>query len=131
MNRFLIPYAATLAMVVALNMLWWGVMAKPLYLQGIGHLMAEHPNVLAAAIFYAVFALGLLVFVVLPEAGHAGLVKAASMGALFGCFAYATYDLVNLATLKNWPISLAVLDMAWGTLVGAIAAATGAWMLPR
>jgi uncharacterized membrane protein len=110
---------------VALDLLWLGVIAKPIYQQGIGHLMAERPNVPVAVLFYAVFALGLVVFAVAPNASEPQWRKTILAGALFGFFAYATYDLTNLATLKNWPIGMSLLDMAWGSFVSAASAAAG------
>ncbi len=124
-------YAATATVMVALDLLWLGVIAKTLYRQGIGHLMAERPHLLVAVLFYALFALGLVVFAIVPNAATPGWVKAALSGALFGFFAYATYDLTNLATLKNWPIGLSLIDISWGTLVSGVSAAAGKAALDR
>jgi uncharacterized membrane protein len=124
-------YAATVLVILALDALWLGVVAKPLYQQGIGHLMAERPNIAVAALFYAVFALGVVVFAVLPQPPSAGWLRAGLTGAMFGFFAYATYDLTNLATLKQWPIGLSMLDIAWGSLVGGLSAAAGKAALDR
>ena len=128
MIKYLVPYAATATLMVALDLVWLGVVAKPLYQQGIGHLMAEQPKMAVAALFYAIFALGLLVFAVLPSGTW---IQSAASGALFGFFAYATYDLTNLATLRNWPLTLALLDMAWGTLVSGVSAVAGKFALDR
>ena len=115
---------------VALDMLWLGVIAKSFYMQGIGHLMAERPNVAVAVGFYVLYALGIVVFAVAPgEAG--GWSRTLALGAMFGFFAYATYDLTNLATLKNWPISVTLVDMAWGSLVSAASAAAGKLALDK
>ncbi len=123
MNRkHLLAYAATAALMLALDALWLGLVATPLYQQGIGHLMAASPRLGVAALFYAVYPVGLLVFAVLPAADRR---HAVLKGALFGFFAYATYDLTNLATLKQWPVWLAGLDMAWGALVSAVSAVAG------
>lgn len=116
-------YLASLLVVVAGDLLWLGLIATPLYQQGIGHLMAERPGVPAALAFYLLYALGLQRFVVLPRAGQGGT---AMLGALFGLVAYGTYDLTNLATLRGWPWTLAVVDMAWGCLLSALASAAGA-----
>ncbi len=129
MKRHLASYAGTMIVMVGLDLLWLGVIAKPLYQQGIGHLMADKPNVLAAVLFYALFGLGLVVFSVLPSGPAPGWGKTVTMAALFGFFAYATYDLTNLATLKQWPIGLSLLDITWGTFVSAAAAAGGKAMM--
>jgi len=125
MKRSLAAYLGTMIVMVGLDMLWLGVIAKPIYQQGIGHLMADKPNVPVAVLFYALFGLGLVVFAVLPAGPAPGWGKTLGMAALFGFFAYATYDLTNLATLKQWPIGLSVIDMAWGTCISAAAAAGG------
>ncbi len=125
MTRYLAAYLATAAVMLALDLLWLGVVAKAMYQQGIGHMMAEQPRLAVAALFYAVFAAGLVVFAVVPPPGQPGYGRVALLGALFGFFAYATYDLTNLATLKDWPVRLALVDMAWGTAVSAVSAVAG------
>ncbi len=125
MNKYLAAYAGTAVTMVALDMLWLGVIAKPLYRDGIGHLMAEQANVPVAVLFYALYTLGLVIFAVAPSAAGPSWGKTLATAALFGFFAYATYDLTNLATLKQWPLSLSLVDLAWGTTVSALAAAAG------
>lgn len=122
MNKYLPAYAAATLVMVALDALWLGFIAKPYYQQGIGHLMAGRPNLWAAAAFYAVFSLGLMVFAVVPHLGETGWLSTALSAALFGFFAYATYDLSNLATLKAWPLGLSLMDMAWGCAASALSA---------
>lgn len=131
MKTLLAAYGAALAVVVALDLLWLGVIARSFYQQGIGHLMAERPNFAVAGLFYALFVLGVTIFAVAPPIGAGGWQRAALVGALFGFFAYATYDLTNLATLKDWPLGVALVDMAWGTFVGAAAAAVGRAVFDR
>lgn len=131
MTKILATYAAILVVMLVIDLVWLGWIARPLYTQGIGHLMAERPNFVAAAIFYAVYAAGLLVFAVLPQADTPGWSRAAGMAALFGFFCYATYDLTNLATLKAWPVGLSLLDMAWGSAVSAASGAAGKLALDR
>jgi uncharacterized membrane protein len=125
MNKYVAAYAGTAIAMVALDMLWLGVIAKPLYQQGIGHLMAERPNVGVAVLFYLLYAAGVVIFAVSPQHNGSSWAVTLAMGALFGFFAYATYDLTNLATLREWPLSLSLIDIAWGTLVSASSAAGG------
>jgi hypothetical protein len=125
MKRQLSAYAGTMIVMVLLDMLWLGVIAKPIYQQGIGHLMADKPNVPVAVLFYALFGLGLVVFAVSPAGPAPSWGKTLGMAALFGFFAYATYDLTNLATLKQWPVGLSLIDIAWGTCISAASAAGG------
>lgn len=134
MKRQLAAYAGTMVVMVGLDLLWLGIIAKPIYLQGIGHLMAEKPNLVAAIAFYLLFGLGIVVFAVLPQGPPPGWGQTIIMAALFGFFAYATYDLTNLATLKQWPIGLSLLDICWGAFVSAAAAIGGKalmdWIAP-
>ncbi len=129
MVKYLAAYATTAAVMLALDVAWIGFIAKPMYQNGIGHLMAEQPKLWVAACFYVVYAAGLMLFTIAPYATTASLGKVAVMAALFGFFAYATYDLTNWATLKNWPASLALADMAWGSLASAVSAFAGAYVL--
>jgi uncharacterized membrane protein len=125
MNKFVAAYLAAALLMFALDLLWLGVFAKTMYQQAIGHLMAEQLNVPAALTFYAVYAMGLLVFALVPQAEDPAWGRTILMGALFGFFAYATYDLSNLATLKAWPTRLTLIDMVWGTVLSAMAAGAG------
>ena len=131
MTKYLLAYAATVVVIVAIDLIWLGVIAKPMYARGIGHLMADRPNVIAAILFYLIFSIGLMMFAVVPNQAGIGWQQTLIAAAMFGFIAYATYDLTNLATLKNWPIGLSIIDMAWGTLVSAIAAAAGRLVLTK
>jgi uncharacterized membrane protein len=131
MLKYLVTGLATASVMLALDLLWLGLIAKPFYQKGIGHLMAERPNVPAAVAFYAVFALGLTVFAIVPHSPAGDWSKTLGSAALFGLVAYATYDLTNLATLKQWPLGLSLIDMAWGSLISTVAAAAGKAVLDR
>ena len=122
--KLLLPWLAIVLTMMALDVLWIGVVARPLYKRGIGHLTADQPNFVAAVAFYLLFAAGVMAFVVLPrEAGEWHM--AAAWGALFGFMAYMTYDLTNLATLRGWPLGLSLVDMAWGSFATGLAATAG------
>ena len=124
MMKLLGIYIAVFFAMFVLDMIWLRVIATAWYAQGMGHLMASSPNLVAAALFYLLFPLALVIFAVVPADGGT-LLKAAGMGAMFGFFAYATYDLTNLATLKAWPLGVSALDMAWGSVVSGLSAAAG------
>ncbi len=124
MMKYAGVYLAIFLTMFVIDMIWLGVIAKSTYADAMGPLLSPSPNLWAAAAFYVMFPVGLLIFAVLP--GNAsGVLKVAGMGALFGFFAYATYDLTNLAVVKNWPVGLTFLDMAWGILVSGVSASTG------
>jgi len=125
MNKYLAGYAAAAVVIVALDMLWLGVIAKSMYQDAIGHLMADKPGVWAALAFYLVYPVGLVAFVLAPNAAEPLWGRTLLMAALFGFVAYATYDLSNLATLKNWPVKLTLIDLCWGTVLSAVAAGAG------
>ena len=125
MHKYLTAYGATALIMVVLDALWIGLVAKTLYQQGIGHLMAENPRLIVAALFYAVFVVGLVIFVVAPGGQTSSWQRTVLRGALFGFFTYATYDLTNLSTLKDWPIGMSLIDIAWGATVSAASGAAG------
>jgi uncharacterized membrane protein len=139
MLNYLAAYGATAVVMLALDIAWLGFIAKSFYRDAIGHLMADPPNLVAAVVFYLLYPAGVMLFAVVPAA-WSGLLAASTdipwlravlAGALFGFFAYATYDLTNLATLRGWPWRLALVDIAWGTALTAAAAAAGHWALGR
>ena len=115
MAYYLKLYLITLAAFLSIDMIWLGLVARTLYRNYLGFLMAPKVNWLAAIIFYLLFVLGLLIFVVLPGLKENALGATLLRAALFGLITYATYDLTNLATLKDWPVFITVVDMAWGT----------------
>ncbi|MET0383882.1 MAG: DUF2177 family protein [Burkholderiaceae bacterium] len=121
LKKTLLPWLAVVVAMMALDAIWLGVVATPLYLRGIGHLMADRPNFVAAALFYLLYAIGVTVFVVRPRA-PGDRRGAALYGALFGLAAFVAYDLTNLATLRGWPVGLSVVDIAWGCVNTGVAA---------
>jgi uncharacterized membrane protein len=127
MTRHLLAYAATFITFALVDSLWLGVIARGWYRDAMGHLMAASPNWWAAGAFYLLYPAGLLIFAVLPSGGD--WPKALALGALFGVFAYGTYNLTNLAVLRDWPLALTALDMAWGAALSAAGAAAGALAL--
>ena len=110
-------YFATLIVFFAIDMIWLGLVARGFYQQHLGFLMAPSPNWFAAIAFYLLFIVGILAFVVVPGLKEDSLQTTLLRAALFGLITYATYDLTNLATLKDWPILVTVVDMIWGTFL--------------
>jgi uncharacterized membrane protein len=117
--KFVAAYAVALIVFLALDALWLGVVAKSFYMSRIGELILDQPRWGVAVIFYAVYVVGLVYFAIAPgmAAGSAGV--AALNGALFGFFAYLTYNATNLSTLKGYDPVVAIVDTSWGTLLGA------------
>ena len=123
MLKYLPAYICTIIFMFVIDLIWLSQIAQPLYQTGIGHLMAVEPKLGFAAIFYLVFIFGLLWFALRPNAQTKGLKNTFIAGAMFGFFVYASYDLTNLALLKDWPLKLSIIDITWGTLLSGSCAA--------
>jgi uncharacterized membrane protein len=128
--RYVIFYAGTLIVCVALDFVWLSVMKDRLYAPVIGDMLARDPNFPAAIAFYLVYAAGVTIFVGAPTLTSARWPKAMLLGALFGLFCYMTYDLTNQATLRSWSLLLTLTDIAWGMFLTA-ASATIAYFVTR
>lgn len=116
-------YGAMVVTFFAIDMLWLGVIARPIYQRYLGGMLGD-VNWVAAILFYLVFIVGIAIFAVAPAVTAGSWVSALLYGALFGFFTYATYDMTNLATLKDWPVTIVIIDIAWGTvLTGTVALA--------
>jgi uncharacterized membrane protein len=113
-------YFITLAVFLIIDVFWIGLFAKKLYQEQIGFLLKEKFNMPVALLFYLLFVVGLLFFVINPALAKSSWQFALFAGAFFGLITYATYDLTNLATIKDWPVFITVVDMIWGTAVGAV-----------
>jgi uncharacterized membrane protein len=113
-------------------MLWLGLISRAFYKKHLGFLMTPDVNWYAALIFYFLFILGILVFVVLPGLKENALPMMLVRAALFGLVTYATYDLTNLATVRDWPLIITVVDLIWGmtltTIVSLAGFFIGRWM---
>jgi uncharacterized membrane protein len=117
---FIKLYAIALPVFFAIDMVWLGLVAKDFYKSQIGFLMKPDINWTAAIIFYLLFIVGLVLFVIAPSIEKMSWTYALLFGALFGLITYATYDLTNLATLKDWPLLVTIVDLAWGATLGAL-----------
>lgn len=118
-------YALTIPVFFAIDMVWLGLIAKPFYAKHLGHLMAAKVRWTPALLFYLLYIAGILFFAVLPALDKGSLGRAVLSGALLGLLAYATYDLTNLATLRDWPLLVTIIDLLWGmVLTGGVAAAS-------
>ena len=116
----LLIYIVTLLIFLILDFIWIGAVAKKFYQKHLGYLMRKNPNWLAAVVFYLIYIFGVIAFVLLPALSLGDPMHALLYGGLFGLVAYATYDLTNLSTVKEWPVGLTVVDIVWGSLVTAM-----------
>lgn len=129
--KSLLAYFTVAGILLVLDLIWIGFLARGFYREGLGSLMADNVNITAAFGFYLIYSIGLFVFVVQPALTTGDWKSAAMMGALFGLVAYATYDLTNLAVLKDFPLNVAVVDMAWGASVSAVVASATVYLMSR
>jgi uncharacterized membrane protein len=120
MNRNIKVYLLTFAVFLVIDMIWLSVIASSLYSRYLGYIMSPTPNLFAAFVFYALFIVGLLVFVILPALKEKSMQTTLGRAALFGLVTYATYDLTNLATLKDWPLTITIIDLIWGTVLSTL-----------
>ena len=119
MLKYFLLYLAFLVALVSIDLVWLLGIAKNVYRDEMGSLMATEPKLLAGLAFYVLYALGACIFVVIPALSKQSLSYALMYGALFGFFCYMTYDLTNLAVIRDFPTRLAFIDIAWGSLVTA------------
>ena len=124
-------YAITLPIFFAIDMVWLGLVATKFYRNQIGFLMRDTPNWTAAILFYLLFMVGLIIFVIEPAVTKREWMHALMYGALFGFMTYATYDLTNLATVKNWPMLVTVVDLIWGTVLAASVSVSVYWVATK
>ncbi len=125
MKKYVAAYVASTLAMIALDSIWLTLVAHDYYQTAIGHLMAPKPDMGAAAAFYVLYILGTLIFAVAPALKIGKWTTAASLGGLFGFFNYMTYDLTNLATLRDWPVTMVFIDILWGIFITACAATAG------
>jgi uncharacterized membrane protein len=118
-------YVVTAIFFFAIDILWLGVIAKNFYNRHLGRFFRERVNWTAASIFYSLYILGIIIFAILPGISDASLARTVILGVLYGLFTYATYDLTNLATLKDWPVKIVVVDILWGMVLCGLVSAGG------
>jgi uncharacterized membrane protein len=121
--KYLAPYAVTLALFVAIDLVWLMWLARPTYVAEMGSLLRKEPHLAAAIAFYLLYATGLVIFAVSPGLKADSAMHAMVMGACLGLVAYGTYDLTNLAVLNGYSARIALIDMAWGAALSAATAA--------
>jgi len=125
-------YALTVPVFFAVDMIWLGFVAKTFYRNNLGFILSPEVNWPAAVSFYLIYIVGILVFAVVPALEKESLGKALLWGGLYGFFTYATYDLTNMATIKNWPLKVVMVDILWGVFlcstVASISFLIGKWL---
>ena len=128
--KYLLLYLLTSLLFFAIDMLWLGWLARDFYREKLGFVLSEEVNWTAAIVFYLLYIGGILYFAVMPGMSAGNWQTALLKGALFGFFCYATYDLTNMATIKDWPLQVVLIDILWGiVLTGSVA--LGSWFIGK
>jgi uncharacterized membrane protein len=126
LKQMILLYIITFTVFFVIDIIWLSAVAKGFYRYHLGSLMSPKVNWISAMFFYVLFIVGLLVFVIRPALMGGVPLNALFYGALLGLISYATYDLTNLATLKDWPLVVTVVDLIWGTVLGGVVSYTSA-----
>ena len=134
MHPFVAAYVGSAITMLALDLVWLTTMVPRLYRPALGDMLADPPNLPVAAVFYLLYVVGIVVFAVMPAVASGSWMHALGAGALLGLVAYGTYDFTNLSTLREWPLTLSLIDVVWGTVLTAVSASAGygltRWLTP-
>jgi uncharacterized membrane protein len=128
MLKYFVIYFSFLITLIVVDMIWLLGIAKNLYQQEMGDLMASEPNLAAGLAFYVLYSIGVCILVLLPALSKQSWFDAVFYGALFGFFCYMTYDLTNMAVIRNFPTRLAFIDIAWGSFATAVVSGFVYWV---
>lgn len=131
MTRFALAYAGAALVFLAADLLWLGVIAKDHYRSQMGHLLAPEFRIGPAVVFYLMYVAGIFYFAISPALASGRWQDALLPGAFLGLLAYGTYDFTNWAIMRDWPVGLTFIDLAWGTALTAVAASAGAALALR
>lgn len=131
MSNILLSYLAALLVLVGVDLVWLGQIAKSIYAAELGALLRKDPNFIAAGAFYLLYAGGITLFAILPGLKAGSALQAFGLGAALGLVAYGTYDLTNLSVINGYTLKIAVIDMAWGVVSSATTAGIVAMLMMR
>ena len=127
--NIIIGYVLTTVVFLIIDLVWLGFIAKDLYRKYLGKFLSDEVNWTAAIIFYLLYIVGISIFAIYPAVNKDSVFQAILLGGLFGFFAYATYDLTNLATLKGWPLKIVFIDIIWGVVLTASVSLAGFYIV--
>ncbi|WP_158808358.1 DUF2177 family protein [Beijerinckia sp. L45] len=125
MSKYVAAYLATLVVFFALDFVWLSIMGNALYKPTLGDILLPKFSPAPALIFYVLYIVGVVIFAIVPAIQSGNWTSALLFGALFGFFAYGTYDMTNMSTLRNWTLQITVADMIWGTVLTGVSASAG------
>ncbi len=127
-TQYILIYLTSTLIFFAIDMTWLGFVAKNFYRKHIGYLLSDTVVWPVAISFYLLFLIGLLIFAILPAIESRSILHAILYGALFGFFTYATYDLTNWSTVRDWPAIVSIVDILWGTFLSGVVATATYWV---
>ncbi len=134
MPPFVSAYLGSAVAMLVLDVIWLTLLVPRVYQPMLGDLLAPSPKFWVAGVFYLLYLVGVVVFAVLPALDQGGWLQALGAGALLGLVAYGTYNFTNLSTLRDWPATLSLIDVSWGTALTALTAVSGyhvaRWLSP-
>jgi uncharacterized membrane protein len=122
---YIVAYLTAAVVFCLMDFVWLTIIAKDFYQSRMGFLMLYEIKFSAAVTFYLLYLMGLLIFAIMPALRAQDWLAALSLSGFLGLIAYASYDLTNLATLKDWSLSLSLVDMLWGVVVSSCAGTAG------
>lgn len=125
MFQYFIAWLAVAFTFLFIDAIWLGFVAREFYERHLGEFIRDDIQLGVAGLFYLLYTVSVIVFVIVPAHKSGSIVQAILLGGLLGLFAYGTYDLTNLATIKGWPVTAAIVDMAWGTVITATISVVG------
>ena len=123
--RYAVAYIVTAVVFLGLDAVWLTQIALGMYRRELAGLLLDQPNLAIAGLFYLLFVAGIVILAVVPALNGGSWINAPLLGAVLGLVAYGTYDITNLSTLKGWSLTVTMADLAWGTVLSAIAATAG------
>jgi uncharacterized membrane protein len=131
-KRNVILYISTMAVMLPLDLLFLGLVAKNFFQSQVGDMLGD-VRAVPAILFYLLYIVGILIFV--SGSTDATWRSTLVYGALFGFFCYATFELTALALLKHWTWNVVVVDITWGIFFTAVGSTLGLllanWMMPK
>jgi len=129
--KWLARFGIVFVIFLVIDMVWLLFISRNFYAEKLGYLMRDPINIGAAFLFYVLFVIGVLFFVIHPAMERDSVGYALLAGALFGLMTYATYDLTNLATIKEWPVIITVIDLIWGTTLSTLVSFLGYTLIKK
>ena len=118
-------FIATIVTFLVIDAIWIALFVVDYYETQVGSLMRETPNFIAALVFYLAYAIAVVILAVRPALASERVSEALMLGALLGAIAYGTFTITNYAVLEGWTMGLVISDIAWGTFLTAVVAASG------